>query len=131
MFEMIAANQLSANQIVNSVANYIYKHLDGAYKIEKGVNQRDVYSIVLYQVKDPLNKVEHKEMYEMNLDINITTYQNKIRINVIEISPEEVTITCDVWKPETFDNMNEAYKKILGRISAKISKRYEEYDFLF
>ena len=70
-------------------------------------------------------------MHKMKIDINITNDENKIRVNVIEISPKERTLGCYVFSPEVMDDLENAKKLILDKVVKRVSKVYEEYDFLF
>ena len=128
-------NKISANQQVNRVGKYLYKNLDGAYKIEYGVNTCDVFVILLYQIpylhQIPGKGKEYNDVKEMNLDLNITTYQNKLRVNIIEMDENERTLGHNVYDLEKLVNLNEAKELIFNNVVKKVSKAYEEYDFLF
>lgn len=128
-------NHPQANQIVKRVGKYLYKHLESSYKIENTVNTTDVYISVYYQRKkkdqDWTKPNSFNDMHEMKIDISITTYSNKIRINVIEMNPEEKTIGFNVYKPEFFDNMGEAYKHIINNIKNHIEAEFIDYEFVF
>ena len=90
----------------------------------------DVYFTLLYQLKPEFGgKVN--DVKEMTVNINITTYQNKIRVNVIEITPEERTIGYDLFTPDKLQNLEEAKDLIFNRVVKRISKAYENYIFLF
>lgn len=117
--------KLSANQQVNRVGKYIYKNLDGAFKFKTSSNTCDVYITLLYEVPGS------NDVKEMTLDLNITTYQNKLRVNIIELTPQERTIGYDLYKPEDLMNLEEAKKTILQKVIKRISKAYEGYNFLF
>ena len=123
---IFCANNLQASQIVNRVGKYLYKHLDGAFKYETSSNMCDVNFLLLYQEEGST------EVKEMHIDINITTYQNKIRVNVIEITPEERTLGFNCYEPEIFlQGMESAKERIFNNIVRKVSKAYAEFDFIF
>lgn len=126
---------IPASQQVNRVGKYLYKHLDGAVKIKYSGNTCDVYTILLYQIpylqRIPGKGKEYNDVHEMYINLNITTYQNKLRVNVIEITPEERTLGCDVYKPELLEDLEEAKRLIYQKVCKRLSKAYEEYDFLF
>ena len=114
-------NTLEASQIVNKLGKYLNRNIDGTYKFRIGGNQYDLYFMVLYQLpremQVPGRQAEgYNDMHEMHLNLNITTYQNKIRVNIIEISPEERTIGFDVYPPELFQNMSIARDKIYSQV---------------
>lgn len=127
--------KLSANQQVNRVGKYLYKNLDGAFKIKNLSNTCDVYTTVLYQIpylqRIPGKGKEYNDVHEMTLNLNITTYQNKVRINIIEMDPNERTIGYDLYKPEVLEDLDFACQLIFQKVCKKISKAYEDYDFLF
>lgn len=84
----------------------------------------DVYIMLIYA------EPESNDVQEMILDINITTYQNKIRINIIEVTPKERTIGFDLYTSEEMMNLQEASKKIYQKILKRVYKAYEDFDFL-
>ena len=55
----------------------------------KSPNMVDIYFIVLYQLKEDLRTEDDHDMHEMSINLNVTTYSNKVRINIIEVSPKE------------------------------------------
>lgn len=128
-------NKPQAGQLVNKVGKYLYKHLDGAFNIEYTPNTCDVYVTLLYQIpylqRIPGKGREYNGVHEMELDLNITTYQNKIRVNVLETDEYERTLGHNVYSPELFENLELAKEKIYQNVVKKVSKAYEEYDFVF
>lgn len=128
---------LEAGQQVNRVGKYLYKHLDGAFKMTKGSNECDVYVTVLYQIppeflkKYNITEEQYKDVNEMTLDLNIATYQNKVRINIIEVTPDEKTIGFDVYKPEQLENLQQSAELIFDKVCKRIAKEFQDYDFLF
>lgn len=127
--------KLQAGQQVNRIGKYLNKHLDGAYKIKMSPNMCDVYVTLFYQIpylqRIPGKGREYNSVHEMTLDINITTYQNKVRVNVIEMTPEERTLGYDCYSLERLQNLEEAKELIFNRIVKKVSKAYQDYDFVF
>ena len=125
-----AQNKLQSGQIVNSVGRYLYKHIDTAYSIKKSPNMVDVYFEIAYQLF-PEYRVsnEDEEVKVMSININVTTYQNKIRVNVIEVSPEERTLGFDTFKPELFENMNDGMKVVLDKVRNRMRRAFKEYEF--
>lgn len=128
---------LEAGQQVKRVGKYLYKHLDGAFKMTNGANECDVYVTVLYQIppeflkKYGITQKEYEEVKEMTLDLNIATYQNKVRINIIEVTPDEKTIGFDVYKPEQLENLQKSAELIFNKVCKRISKEFQDYEFLF
>ena len=114
----------------NQVGKYLYNHIDGAFKKVNSSNTCDVYMTVLYQLPwevRPIGKFDVVE--EMTLVISITHYAGKIRLNVIEVSPEEVTLGHIVF-PETTP-MESLPELAMTKIRKFLSKYYAEYDFLY
>lgn len=126
--------KLEPGQQVNKVGQYLYKNIDGAFKIEKTGNMCDVYFMILYEVPRLQRRFGHPEdrkLNEMHINLNITTYQNKIRVNVIEVSPEERTLGCYTFSPEVMEDLPNAKKLIYDKVVKRVAKVYEDYDFVF
>lgn len=125
---------IPASTQVNKVGEYLYKQLDGAFKIEKTGNMCDVYFMLLYEVPRLQRRFGHPEdrnLNEMHINLNITTYQNKIRVNVLEVTPEERTLGCYTFAPEVMQDLPNAKKLIYNKVVTRVSKVYEDYDFVF
>lgn len=123
--------KLQGGQLVNTLGNYLYRHIDSAYNKEKSPNMIDIYFTVIYQLKEENRTPTDKDMHEMNLNINLTTYADKIRMNIIELSPEEVTIGFNTFSIDKLQDMNSAYTLIMDTVKKRLSKKYQDYDFLF
>lgn len=119
--------KLSANQQVNRVGKYLFNHIDSAYNYKKSGNMFDVYITAYYQDTSRLDS----SVEEMNIDINITTYSNKLRINIISLDENEKTIGSDVYTPEFLEDLPKAYSKIMHRIKYRMSKEFSKYEFIF
>ena len=124
--------KLQAGQIVNSIGQYLYKHIDTAYSMKKSPNTVDVYFEIAYELLPEyrLNKGD-EETHVMSININITTYQDKIRVNVIEVSPEERTLGFDTFKLDVFENMSEGMELVLAKVRNRMKKAFTEYEFYF
>ena len=126
---------LSCNQKVKQIGKYIYNHIDGAFKYKSSSNMYDVYITVRYQVpyvegiSDKLRN--SNDVNEMTVNLNITTYQNKIRVNLIEMSPKERTLGYDLYAPEKLENLEDAMHLIFNKVVKRLNKAYENYDFSF
>lgn len=127
--------KLQAGQQVNRVGKYLYNHIDGAFKIAKSPNMCDVYFTLIYQIpylqRIPGRGKEYNDVHEMTINLNITTYQNKLRVNTIEMTPEERTLGFDLFLPEKLEDLEEAKKLILSKIQKRVIKAYKDYDFYF
>ena len=128
---------IDPGQLVNKVGNFLYNHLDGAYKFSKKANEYDVYVNVIYQIppeildKYGITDPKYAELKEMQIDLNITTYQNKIRVNTITITPEEETVGFDLFPPEKLQDLNDALQLIRDKVTRRLEKRFEDYVFIF
>lgn len=126
--------KLDPAQQVKRVGKYLHKHIYSSYKIKYSGNTCDIYFTVLYEVpqpKDPRYVRLDDSLNEMKVNINVTTYQKKLRVNVIEISPNERTLGFDIYKPEDLVDLPKASKAILNRVEQRISKAYDDYEFIF
>lgn len=121
--KVILNSTLQSGQIVNKVGKYLYNHIDSSYKFKKSPNTYDVYFIVNY-VENTTD--EYKEMH---LILSVSTYSDKIRIFINEITPEERTIGFMTTKFELFDDMNTAYGKIMNTVLKQLYKTYPNYSF--
>lgn len=121
---ILCNKQMSASQQVMHIGKYLSKQFKGS-KILKSSNMCDVYITLLYQ-----SLYTNDSIHEMVLDINITTYQNKIRVNIIEVSPYERTIGFDLFDTNTLLNITDMCKKVYNKIITRVSKAYQDYDFL-
>ena len=129
-----AANQqvLPASKQVKRIGQYLYKHIDGAYDFKSSSNNYDVYFLLLYELRKELREPgKDYPVQEMRVNINVTTYQNKVRINIIELTPKERTIGFDLYTPEKVQDLQKAYPVIMEKINKRIYKAYEDYYFLY
>ena len=126
---------IPANLTVKKVAKYLKKTIDSAYKLTFSSNNADVFFVVYYQkpvLSDkPGGKLTYGDLQEMHIQINLTTYQNKVRVNMYEISPSERTLGHDVFLPESLVDLNYARAEILNKIEKRVRKLYENYEFIF
>jgi hypothetical protein len=119
-------NNLEMGQVVNKLGKYLYKHIDGAFRIEFTPNMCDIYITVYYQeVGDP------DTFSEMNIDLNVTTYQDKIRVNVIDTGEMERTLGSKTFKKDILEDMNQAMFDIYSFVCKKVEDAYEDYSFVF
>ena len=129
-----AANQqvLPASKQVKRIGQYLYKHIDGAYDFKSSSNNYDVYFLLLYELKKELREPgKEYPVQEMKININVTTYQNKVRINIIELTPQERTIGFDLYTPEKVQDLQKAYTVIMEKIYKRIYRAYGDYYFLY
>ena len=138
--EILADDKLQAGEQVNKIAKYIKKHIDGAYKITFNPGMTaDVYIKIYYQIPDEVVNLVKKYGQEMkdtgvksmDIDVSLTSYQNKVRINVIRMDDNEKTLGHFVLKPEEIVNLNDVLGKIKDKVASFIEKEYQDYDFVF
>ena len=129
------AQSTPPNQVVNMIGKYLFRHLIGAFKQVRTANSYDVYVTLLYQLPWSMRKPglgkEYNDVHEMTLDLSITTYQNKIRVNIIECDNNNRVLGYDVFPLELFNNLENAKSRIFNRVCERITNAYSEYDFLF
>ena len=112
--------------IVNKVGKYLNKHIDGAYKITFKSMTCEVLMRMYYQVEgDP------DTFNEMNFEISITSYQNKVRVNLTEITDMEKTIGQIILRDEELKDLSLAQKRILSTLRRAIEKEYKDYIFVY
>jgi len=121
---------MPANKQVNRVGKYLYKHIDGAFKYEQHANECDIYVTLLYELKEEYGGIKN-DVQEMTIDINITTYSNKLRVNTIEVTPQKRTLGFDLIKPEKLVDLEKAKPEIMKIVRKRIQKAYEDYHILF
>lgn len=129
MDNIIAANNLT--QQVNRIGRYLYNHIDSAYRYKASSNTSDVYMTVMYQLPVVRRPIGDQEVHEMHIIISVTTYADKIRVNLIEISPDEITLGHMAIPQDMVDNLDDLKKYILARIQKLLNKRYANYDFIY
>lgn len=113
-------------QQVNRVGKYLYKNIDGAFKITFGPNECTIKMRMYYQIPN-----DSKSLDEMHFNINITTYQNKLRVNVIEDTEMEKTLGHFTITPEQTKNLEVARDIIYDKVCHYIEREYSDYDFVY
>lgn len=115
---------------VKKVGQYIQKTLDGAFKGQSSSDTYDVWVTLLYQLKEEFGG-DPNEVDEMTINISITTYANKLRVNTIEVTPEEKTLGCDIIKPSDYSDLETLKRVILWKVGKRIRKEYADCNVLF
>lgn len=127
--------KLEPGQIVKILAKYLYEHIDSAYKIVTKANLSEVYMVVYYQIpqlsRKPTERRSYSELYEMTLQISITTYKDKIRINLTVMDPDKVTLSFRTYSTDMFYDLPLAKSLILKHIQEKLIRTFDEYEFVF
>lgn len=128
-------NGLKLQQVLNKIGKYIYKHIDGAYKIQFSSNQCDVWFNVYYQPKYydriPGKGEQYNDVKTMSINLNLATYQDKIRVNVIDGSGYGKTLGHFVLKDTDLSSFQAARDVIYDTTIRIIVKNYKDTDFIF
>lgn len=123
-------NQMPLTLQVKRIGQYLYKHMDGAFKGQSSSDTYDVYVTLLYQLKPEFGG-EVNDVQEMTININITTYANKLRVNTIEMDPMERTLGMDIIKPSEYSDLQTVKRVIQWKVGKRIRKAYADCDILF
>ena len=95
----------------------------------------DLYTVAYYQIPQlsakPGGETTYSDMYEMSFNINFTTYSNKIRVNIIELSPDEQTVGHFVVDSSKLQEMKPAKEYVMNKIYKILNKYFEGYEFIF
>lgn len=128
MIAIYAANS-SAGAYVNKLGKYLNQELDGAYKIKFSPMECNVYIEMLFEIPD------NRESYgEIKFDISIVSYQNKLRINIIEISQSEKTVGQIILTEADLANMSDLADvkvRIKKSINKYLQKAYPDYYLVY
>ena len=126
---------LKGSHIVNELGKYIKKHLAGSGNIKKEPNICNVTIPLLYTVKpdkdaldDCISKDIPDEMGTIIVEISITTYSDKIRVNIYN---GDLTIDHNTYPIALFDDYETECIKVLNHTKKRIIKYYPQYDFQF
>lgn len=125
---------MQGGQYVNKVGRYLYEHLDGAFKVDKSPNMYDIWLTLLYQIPSEYLTESEKEdvdVQELTINLNVTTYDDKLRVNIIVEDEYEKTIGTKTFSFAKLDNLEWLRLEILKFIRKKLEKEYEDYDFYF
>ena len=133
-------NRLPLPSQVKRLGKFLTKNLTGVYKIEEPPNQYIIYSTILYQIKPEVRKAMkqyqkefhgiEETIYEMNIYYNITTYQQYIRVNVIQRDENEQTLGYLRLEPKELISLPYCKQKILEYTKKVIEKKYSNYEVL-
>jgi len=130
-----STKNIPIEQLVNRIGKYLSKTLDGVYNYKKNVQTFDLYTVVYYQYpimpSRPGGEKRYSDLEEMRLNISLTSYSNKIRVNLIEISPEEQTLKHFVLREKDIIELVVAREKIESEIRKTLNKVFEGYIFIY
>lgn len=118
-------NKIPVSKYIKPLGRYIYKNLGGAYSISTTPNSCDIYFLVLYTENDS------NDVQEMRFDLNLASYSNKLRVNIIAIDKSERTIAFDVYDGSILEDYSNAKEIIWQKAKKRISKAFAGYNFIF
>ena len=129
-------NTLQPGQLVNKLGEYLYKNIDSAYTFKKSPGSYDIHLEVYYQIpiypKHPQDKITYEDKIEtMKILLSLTHYDNKIRVNIIELGEYEPTIAHKTYKIDELSDLVKARTVILNLIQTKLTSYFKDYEFLF
>ena len=133
-------NRLPLPSQVKRLGKFLKNNLEGVYKVQEPPNEYVIYTTILYQVDPkvrkamkPYQKEFHgieEEVYEMNIYLNITTYSQYIRVNVIQLDEYEQTLGFLRLSPDDLISLPFCKQKILRYVKKVIEKKYQGYEVL-
>lgn len=126
MLDSIYAASFDAGQMINKVGKYLKKNIDGAYKISFHPMECEVFTRMYYQIPEIAESLD-----EIDFIISITSYANKLRINLTENNEMEKTIGQLILKPEELKDLNIVRKRVLQMIKKSINKEFDSFDFVY
>lgn len=133
--KIFSNKQLTPSQQVNNLGKYLRKNIDTCYKYEKSSNMYDVYFTILYEIPLDIRKAydldsSYDDLNEMNLDLNLTTYSNKIRINILEVNNNFVPLGSKVFDPLKYSSYADMRSDIFMYLEKTLIRKYDGYDFI-
>lgn len=123
-----------SGQLVNELGDYFKSKTDGAFKLKRSGNMVDIWMRVYYQIPAIQIPGEGKQSFpiqEMVININLTSYANKLRVNLIQVHPTERTLGHFVIPTEKLTDIENARKELLSRIYKRLHKLFEGYEFIY
>ena len=134
---IVCSNKVNLPTIRNSCAKSLYKKLDGAYDIKTNSTTAEVKSTILYQipaeVSDKYNLPDdtRNTVNQMDVRIDLATYSDKLRVEVVQLAPDEYTMGFKTFNSSTFDNVQKGIQKVFDWVKSTIEKQYSGYEVLF
>lgn len=122
---------MTINQQINRIGKYIYHNIDGAVGYKTKPN-KSIVTFLMYFQYDP-DKVEQYDidLQEIKIEIDITTYNNKIRVDMIELDPNERTLGYYLYSLESANDITYIKDDILNKLNKRIRKFYGRFLYLY
>lgn len=121
-----STNQPNLGRTVKKLGKSLKSELDGIYAIQFKPNTCRLKMRMYYQLTDNPDSFR-----ELHLFIDIATYQDKLRINIIEDTANEQTLGQIILTEQQANNFNDVRKKVLNCIEKSISKKYGNFDYVY
>ena len=122
----LRADAKQAGTYVNKIGKYLKQHLDGVYRIAFHPMECEVFFKLFYEIPG-----DKETFSEMNFVVSITSYQNKVRMNITEDSPREKTIGQCIISIEEVNDLSLIKEKFLDAFYKAVAKEYEGFDFIY
>lgn len=133
-------NRLPLPSQVKRLGKYLKDNLSGVYKVQEPPNEYIIYTTLLYQVPFELRKSmkeydekfhgAEEEVWDVNVYFNITTYGQYIRVNIILLDKNEVTLGYLRFEPKDLISLPACKQKLLDFTYKKITKYFKKYEVL-
>ena len=125
----IYASRSNAGEYVNKVGKYLKQTLDGAYKIKFSPMECQVFMEMLFEVPE-----DKKSYGEIKFEISIVSYQNKLRINITELTEREKTVGQIILKELDLENLSDLHQikiMVVDKINKFLEKEYPGYYLVY
>lgn len=129
-------NRLQLPSQVKRLGKYLKDHLTGVYKVEEPPNEYIIYTTILYQIDPEVRKMlkkypkefqgKEEDIYEMNIYLNITTYGQYVRVNVIQLDKYELTLGYLRLEPKDLMSLPYCKDKIVNYVKRVIERKYKD-----
>lgn len=129
-------NRLPLPSQVKRLGKYLKDNLSGVYKIEEPPNEYTIYTTIFYQIAPEVRKMlkkypkefqgKEEDIYEMNIYLNITTYSQYIRVNVIQLDEYEITLGYLRLEPKDLISLPYCKDKIVNYVKKVIERKYKD-----
>lgn len=126
MKRLVYASSPNLGQWVNKIGNYLKKNIDGIYKIAFHPMECELFMRMYYQIPEKSETFD-----EMHFIISITSYQNKIRVNLTEDTELEKTIGQIIFKPEDIIQLEDIRRRVLQMIKKSMHKEFVDFEFIY
>lgn len=127
MLKYVYAAVQNPNQYINKLGKYLNKEIDGAYKMKFGPTYSEVYVMVYFQEWG-----QPQTFDEVSVKINITSYQDKLRVNFIRDDEKEKTLGQVILKASDITTgMPYIKEKVDTALVKAMEKEFGEYQFIY